>query len=70
MPSRYSRRYDQGFFRRDRTLLYVGRGIAAKHPIRYRCLPEISRFTVSCPAFTGPEVRDRAELLVGSRQLG
>ncbi len=46
MPSRYSRRYDRGFFRRGSTLLYVSEGIAGKHPIRYGCLPEITRFSL------------------------
>jgi predicted MPP superfamily phosphohydrolase len=46
MPSRYSRRYDQGFFRMGPTLLYVSRGVAAKHPVRYGCLPEVARFTI------------------------
>jgi hypothetical protein len=26
--------------------MYVGQGIGAKHPIRYGCIPEISRFTL------------------------
>jgi predicted MPP superfamily phosphohydrolase len=46
MPSRFSRRFDRGFFRIDATLMYVGQGIGAKHPIRYGCIPEISRFTL------------------------
>jgi uncharacterized protein len=46
MPSRYSRRYDRGFFRRGRSLMYVNQGIAGKHPVRYGCLPEITRFVL------------------------
>jgi predicted MPP superfamily phosphohydrolase len=46
MPSRYSRRLDRGFFRSGRTLLYVSEGVAGKHPIRYGCLPEVSRFVL------------------------
>ena len=46
MPSRYSRRFDRGFFRIGRTLLYVSEGVAGKHPVRYGCLPEISRFVL------------------------
>ncbi|MDR3622396.1 MAG: metallophosphoesterase [Paludisphaera borealis] len=46
MPSRYSRRFDRGFFRIDPTLMYVSQGVGAKHPIRYGCPPEISRFTL------------------------
>jgi len=52
MPSRYSRRFDRGFFRAGRTLLYVNEGVAGKHPVRYGCPPEISRFVLH-PA-TGP----------------
>ena len=46
-PSRYSRRYAEGFFRRGRTLLFVNRGLAAKHPIRYGCPPEVARLVVA-----------------------
>ena len=46
MPSRYSRRFDRGFFRAKGTLLYVNEGIAGKHPVRYGCPPEISRFVL------------------------
>lgn len=46
MPSRYSRRFEEGFYRIAPTLMYVSRGLAAKHPIRYGCAPEISRFSL------------------------
>jgi uncharacterized protein len=46
MPSRYSRRFDRGFFRAGRTLLYVNEGIAGRHPVRYGCHPEITRFVL------------------------
>ncbi len=46
MPSIYSRRFDRGFFRRGRTLMYVNEGVAGKHPVRYGCLPEITRFVL------------------------
>ena len=42
MPSVYSRRFDRGFFRRDRTLMYASEGIAGMHPVRYGCPPEVS----------------------------
>ena len=42
----YSRRFDRGFFRARRTLLYVNEGIAGMHPVRYGCYPEISRFVL------------------------
>ena len=46
MPSRYSRRFDRGFFQSRRTLLHVSQGVAGKHPIRYGCVPEISRLVL------------------------
>jgi predicted MPP superfamily phosphohydrolase len=46
MPSRYSRRFDRGFFRQNGTLLYVNEGVGGKHPVRYGCPPEVSRFVL------------------------
>jgi predicted MPP superfamily phosphohydrolase len=47
MPSLYSRRFDRGFFRSGRTLLYVSQGVAGQHPIRYGgCLPEVTRLVL------------------------
>jgi predicted MPP superfamily phosphohydrolase len=43
-PSRYSRRFDQGFFLQDQSLLYVNRGVGSTVPFRLRCLPEIALF--------------------------
>jgi len=46
MPSRYSRRFDRGFFRSGRSLLYVSEGVAGQHPYRYGCPPEVCRFVL------------------------
>jgi predicted MPP superfamily phosphohydrolase len=46
MPSRYSRRFDEGFFRHGRTLLYVSRGVGGEQPVRYGSPPEITRFVL------------------------
>jgi predicted MPP superfamily phosphohydrolase len=46
MPSVYSRRFDRGFFRRGRTLMYVSQGIGAEHPLRIGCPPEIARLVL------------------------
>ncbi len=46
MPSRYSRRFDRGFFRAGRTLMYASLGLGGKHPVRYGCIPEIAWFTL------------------------
>ncbi len=49
MPSRFSRRYDRGIFRRGRTLLFVSQGVGGKHPLRFGgCMPEIARVTLRC----------------------
>jgi predicted MPP superfamily phosphohydrolase len=66
MPSRYSRHFDRGFFRSGAgprpSLLYVSQGVAAKHPIRYGCSPEITRFTLrAIPAARLPHAREQAE---------
>ena len=52
MPSRYSRRFDRGFFRQKGTLLYVSEGVGGKHPVRYGCPPEVSQFVLQTA--TGP----------------
>jgi uncharacterized protein len=46
MPSVYSRRFDRGFFRRGRTLMYASDGVAGMHPVRYGCPPEVTRFVL------------------------
>jgi predicted MPP superfamily phosphohydrolase len=47
MPSIYSRRFDRGFFRAGRSLLYVSQGIAGKHPFRFGgCFPELTRLVL------------------------
>jgi uncharacterized protein len=46
LPSRYGLRYDRGFFRRGRTVMEVTRGVGGKHPIRFRCPPEVVRLTL------------------------
>ncbi len=46
MPSLYSRRFDRGYFQVGRTLLHVSQGVAGKHPLRFGCVPEVSRFVL------------------------
>lgn len=50
MPSRYSRRFDRGVFRRGKLTLHVSQGVAGKHPVRYGCIPEVSRLTLRASA--------------------
>jgi hypothetical protein len=57
MPSLYSRRFDRGFFRSGRSLLYVSQGIAGKHPIRYGdCVPELTRIVLRVAEPTLPSL--------------
>ncbi len=42
VPSRYSRRYDCGTFFEPPTLMYVSRGLAGQHPLRFNCRPEVT----------------------------
>jgi uncharacterized protein len=62
MPSIYSRRFDRGYFRRNGLTLHVSQGVAGMHPIRYGCVPEISRLVLRWAAIpdSGSEGGDRA----------
>ncbi len=67
MPSIYSRRFDRGFFRRGRTLMYASDGIAGKHPVRYGCPPEVTRFALR-PA-PAPQASEASEgVAIGARR--
>ena len=46
VPSRFSRRYDQGAFRYARTLMYVSRGLSGREPLRWNCWPEVARIVL------------------------
>ena len=43
-PSRFNRRYTEGFYKRNRTIMYMSRGIGGHPPIRLFCKPEIAVF--------------------------
>jgi predicted MPP superfamily phosphohydrolase len=58
MPSVYSRRFDRGFFRRRGLTLHVSQGVAAMHPVRYGCVPEVGRLFLRC----APALEDTTEL--------
>ena len=62
MPSLYSRHFDRGFFRSGRTLMHVSQGVAGKHPVRYGCLPEISRLVLRA-AVPNAETTPLADLI-------
>jgi uncharacterized protein len=44
IPSIHEARYDAGFFRVRRTLMYVGRGVGSVPPLRILCRPELPLF--------------------------
>jgi predicted MPP superfamily phosphohydrolase len=71
MPSRYSRRFDRGFFKEKRTLLYVNAGVGGKHPVRYGCPPEVARFVLRAGFAAGrfPEAERRDAIEHGQRAL-
>ena len=45
-PSLYGVRYSGGSWYEEGTLLYVSRGLAGGHPVRYNCLPEVTMLTL------------------------
>lgn len=46
VPSRYSRKYDQGVFFEPPTLLSVNRGLSGREPLRINCRPEVTWITL------------------------
>jgi predicted MPP superfamily phosphohydrolase len=48
VPSRYSRKYDQGVFFEPPTVLSVSRGISGREPLRINCRPEVTWIILRC----------------------
>lgn len=48
VPSRYGRRFDQGVFQKDASVMVVTRGLSGREPIRFRCPPQVIRITLTC----------------------
>jgi predicted MPP superfamily phosphohydrolase len=46
-PSIYGTRYASGVFWEEPTLLYVSRGISGRHPLRWRCPPELTKLVLT-----------------------
>ena len=46
-PARTGTRYASGVFERRGTVMHVGRGLGALHPLRIRCRPEITLLTLT-----------------------
>jgi predicted MPP superfamily phosphohydrolase len=64
-PSAYGARYAAGIFWEKPTLLCVSRGISGRHPLRFNCLPELTRLTLRPAAKIGAQP-DRATRAVAS----
>jgi uncharacterized protein len=41
IPSIYSRRFDEGVFHQNDTVMVVNRGLSGKEPLRFRCHPQV-----------------------------
>ena len=48
-PSRYGSRFASGVFYREPVLMHVSRGLSGTHPLRLRCMPEVSLLTLHTP---------------------
>jgi predicted MPP superfamily phosphohydrolase len=48
VPSRYSRRFDEGIFQQGQTVMTICRGLSGREPLRYRCRPQVVRITLLC----------------------
>jgi predicted MPP superfamily phosphohydrolase len=46
VPSIYGRQFDMGVFEANETVMVVGRGLAGKEPLRFRCNPQVIRLTL------------------------
>jgi predicted MPP superfamily phosphohydrolase len=45
-PSRYGVKYASGVFHEPPTVLHVSRGLSGRHPLRFRCRPEVTRLVL------------------------
>ncbi|MCI0699605.1 MAG: metallophosphoesterase, partial [Planctomycetia bacterium] len=50
IPSIYGRRFDQGVFAQNDTVMAVSRGVSGKEPIRFRCNPQVLRVKLQFPS--------------------
>lgn len=53
VPSIYGRRFDQGVFEENGTVMAVNRGISGKEPLRIRCHPQVFHITLKTAAPAG-----------------
>ena len=45
-PSRFGVKYAAGTFHEPPTLLHVSRGLSGRYPLRWNCLPEVTRIVL------------------------
>ena len=45
-PSRFGCRFASGAFWLEPTLMYVSRGLSGREPIRYLCVPELTKLVL------------------------
>jgi predicted MPP superfamily phosphohydrolase len=64
-PSMYGCHYASGVFWEPPTLLYVSRGISGKHPLRWNCLPELTRLILR-PVLA--EAADKTSVATGTAE--
>ncbi len=50
VPSIHGRRFDQGVFEENDSVMVVSRGVSGKEPIRIRCNPQVVRITLKAAA--------------------
>lgn len=48
-PSVYGCKYAAGLFWQPPTLLHVSRGVSGRHPLRWRCSPEVTKLILRAP---------------------
>ena len=54
-PSIHGCRYSSGAFDEAPTVMYVSRGISGRHPLRWRCLPELTKLVLKAPPPNDPQ---------------
>jgi predicted MPP superfamily phosphohydrolase len=62
-PSRFGCCFASGVFWLDPTLLYVSRGISGREPIRYNCVPELTKLVLRTAVLEEPAAKFKAASL-------
>ncbi len=59
-PSRHGVRYAAGVFHEPPTLMHVSRGVSGETPLRWNCLPEVTRLVLRCAEGTSRRASESA----------